>query len=111
MGLPRVRFTLWRMMIVVGAATVGLAIAPAGYPYLAIFTPLAAGYALLDPDPLFVPALFVLACSVFLEFLLCFPVPLWVYLPVAIALKGPYGIAPVSRTRPGPTRRWSPSAP
>jgi hypothetical protein len=88
MRSPRERFTVWRMMIVVGAAAVGLAIAPAGYSFVAVFTPFAAGYVLLNPNALVGAALFVLGLSALLEFLFRFPVPLWVYLPVTIALEG-----------------------
>src|SRR4051812_35960052 len=91
MRRPRVRFTVRWLMVAVGAAALGLSIAPAGYPYLPVLTPVAAGSTLLAPNALVGPALLVLASSAFLEILSGSPAPLWVYVPVGVVLEGALG--------------------
>ncbi len=87
-SLSRVRLTLRWLMASVLAFAIGLAIAPARDPALALLTPTTAAFAVFVPFALVVPAALVLILAALAEIILGFPVPLWIYVPIGVVLAG-----------------------
>ena len=75
-------------MAAVLAFAIGLAIAPAREPALALVTPTAAAFAGFVPFALVVPAAIFLILAALAEIILGFPVPLWIYVPIGVVLAG-----------------------
>lgn len=96
------RFTTRRIMVLVGAAAVGLAACPRSAWYLGLITPAVLAVVLRWPGALLLPAALLLAPCAFLEVGVGMPVPLWVYLPLGIAAAG--GVFPWRACRERPAR-------
>jgi hypothetical protein len=89
MRLPQVRITMRQLMGVIAAFGLGMAICPRDKPYLGLLVPVAFWLASLRRWPLIFPPVVVLFLCATCELVLGWPVPFWVYLPIAIVISGP----------------------
>ncbi len=90
--LRKFRITMGRLMLVIAAFGVGLAIRPRDYAWLALLTPAALLIAPLRNWAAISLSLLVLAFCILAEIVLGEPVTTALYLPVAIVLSGAIGL-------------------